>query len=122
MADRQGATIISWGNNRVGVPIAKGLEVLAAALGYYDGLVKEGRITGYRVYGPTTRIGGYLIIEGALSELAAINVETASLKLVAQAGMVVEDLRIELTAGGSADDATSFYLAGMEAAAEAGLG
>jgi len=119
MAERQGAMIVSWGNTRV--PVPKAMEVLANSLAYYDGLVKEGRLAGYRLYAPTTRLGGYLIIEGPLSELAAISVETESLKLVAQAGAVVDDLRIELTAGGSADEATNYYLEGMAAVADAGL-
>lgn len=122
MADRQGAIVISWGTNRSGVPVTKAMEVLATTLGYYDSLVKEGRATGYRVYGSTARIGGYLIIEGKLSELAAISVETESLKLLAKAGMVVEDLELELMAGGSADDVTGFYLEGIASMQEAGLG
>jgi hypothetical protein len=121
MAERQGAIVISWGTNRSGVPVTKAMEVLATSLAYYDGLVKEGRISGYRTYGSTARLGGQLVIEGALAELAAISVETESLQLLAKAGMVVEDLRTELMAGGSPDEITSYYLEGMQAMQEAGL-
>jgi hypothetical protein len=122
MAERQGAIVISWGTNRSGVPVTKAMEVLATSLAYYDGLVKDGRVSGYRTYGSTSRIGGQLVIEGTLAELAAISVETESLQLLAKAGMVVEDLRTELMAGGSPDEITSYYLEGMQAMQEAGLG
>lgn len=122
MAERQGAIVISWGTNRSGVPVTKAMEVLATSLTYYDGLVKEGRASGYRAYGATGRIGGQLIIEGSLQALAAISVETESLKLLAKAGMVIEDLRLELMAGGSADEVTGFYLEGLASMQEAGLG
>ena len=48
------------------------MGVFAEALGYYDGLAKQGRITGYRVYGSTSRQAGMLVVEGDVGELAKI--------------------------------------------------
>ena len=118
MADN-GAIIITWGPNRVAPATAMG--VLAKSLAFYDEAVKDGRATGYRVYASTARMGGQLVLEGRLDDLARLQVETESLNLLAQAGQVVEDLRVELYAGGSADDATGYYLSGMQAMQEAGL-
>ena len=120
MADN-GAYVISWGNVRSGVQITKAMEVLATSLGYYDELQKAGRLASYRVFGKAQGMGGFLVLEGSLSELAAITVEEGSLKLLAKAGAVIEDLHTELYAGGSPDDATTFYLNGLVAIQEAGL-
>ena len=120
MADN-GAIIISWGNVKSGVALEQSLGELAGALGYYDQAVKDGRASGYRVYASTSRMGGQLVIEGELAELAKLQVATESLQLLARAGRVVDDLHVELMAGGSADDATQYYLTGMQAIKDAGL-
>jgi len=121
MAERQGALVISFGTNRPGVAPSTVMEVLGRALAHYDALRKAGRATSFRAYASTARIGGQLLIEGELSTLAAISAEPESLKLLAQAGMVVEDLRVELMGGGSPDDATGYYLEAVLALQEAGL-
>jgi hypothetical protein len=120
MADR-GAIIITWGKIRSGIAPATSMGVLAKSLAYYDQAVKDGRASGYRVYASTQRMGGQLVIEGELASLSALEIDSESLKLLAQAGQVVDDLRVELMAGGSADDATTYYLTGLAAMQEAGL-
>ena len=121
MAERQGAIVVSFGSNRAGVAPSTVMEVLARALAYCDALAKECRVASFRTYASTSRIGGQLLIEGALSTLAAISVEPESLKLLAQAGAVVDDLRVELMWGGSPDDVTGYYLEAVLAMQEAGL-
>lgn len=118
---QRGAMIITWGEPRPGVPNSKGLEVFATALGYYDELQKEGRISGYRVYASTQRDHGVLVIEGELRELAQIQCEDESMKQLALGGAVVQQLDVELCVGGSADDVTGFYTTAVTALAEAGL-
>ena len=120
MAER-GALVITWGEGQPGVGIAKGLEVFAKSLGYYDELAKEGRIAGYRVYASTSSSRGMITIEGELAQLASIQIETESLKLLAVASGVVQNVNAELFAGGSADDATQYYMTAFQALTEAGL-
>jgi hypothetical protein len=45
------------------------MEVFAKALGWYDELAKEGRISGYRVYSCLGRDAGMVIAEGTTTEL-----------------------------------------------------
>jgi hypothetical protein len=118
---QRGAMIITWGEPRPGVPNSKGLEVFATALGYYDELQKEGRISGYRVYASTSRDRGCLVIEGELETLAQIHCEEESMKQLALGSAVVQQLEVELCIGGSADDVTGFYTNAVTALAEAGL-
>ena len=120
MAER-GAVVISWGSTRPGIPVAKALEVFAGALAYYDEQQKAGRVSGYRVFGSMQTQGGFMVVEGALSDLAALQVESDSLKLLAKAGQVVNDIKTEMFAGGTPDDATQYYMTGLEAIGEAGL-
>jgi hypothetical protein len=121
MAER-GAIVITWGEERPGVPGNKGMEVFAEALGYYDGLAKQGRISGYRVYGSTNRQAGMLVVEGDVGELAKIQTEPEALKQLALGCAVVQDLRTETFIGGSADDVTQYYVNGLQAVTELGLG
>lgn len=120
MAER-GAVVITWGEGRPNVSGNQGMGVFGGALEYYDNLAKQGRITGYRVYGSTCRSAGMLIIEGEVDELAKIQLESESLKQLALGGAVVHDLRTELMIGGSADDVTQYYVTGLQAVTEAGL-
>ena len=120
MAER-GAIVITWGEGRPGVAGSQGMSVFGNALAYYDGLAKQGRISGYRVYGSTSREAGMLVVEGDVDELAKIQVEPEALKQLALGCAVVQDLRTELCIGGSADDVTQYYVTGLEAVTEAGL-
>src|SRR5258708_15520805 len=105
----RGALVISWGEPRPGVPNDKGMEVFALALGYYDGLMKAGRISGYRVYASTSRERGVLVVEGELSTLAQIQTEPESQRQLALGAAVVQGLNVEVFQGGSADDVAEYY-------------
>ena len=120
MAER-GAIVITWGEGRPGVSGAQGMGVFGDALAYYDGLAKQGRISGYRVYGSTSREAGMLVVEGDVGELAKIQTEPEALKQLALGCAVVQDLRTELFIGGSPDDVTQYYVTGLQAVTEAGL-
>ena len=96
-----GATIIRWG---AGVPgrEAKGLEVFANAIGYFEGLSKQGRIHGHREYiSLTGGSGGTMVIEGDTTELLKIATEPATLALNAQAAAIVNDFEIQVYGGGN---------------------
>jgi hypothetical protein len=113
--------IITWGEQRPGVPASKGLEVFAKALEYYDGLAKTGRISGYHVYASARRDRGTLIVEGELSTLAQLQVEEDSMKQLALGNAVVRELEVDLCVGGNADDVTNYFTTGIAAIQEAGL-
>ena len=117
-----GAIVVRWGNGRTNIQITQGMGVLAGALAHYDQLQKDGRITGYRVYASVTgTTTGMLIIEGKLDELAKLLVDSDNLKQQVLGSVVVEDLDVQLMAGGSADDATTYYVTGLSHVQEAGL-
>jgi hypothetical protein len=120
MADR-GAMLTTWGAARPGVPSAKGMEVFAKALAWYDELAKEGRISGYRVYASINRDAGCVIAEGSTAELARISTEEPATTLLALAAAVVDDVRIELLVGGNPDDVVGYYMQGVEALERFGL-
>ena len=118
----RGSIIISWGAGKRDPGINKGLEVFAKALAYYDEQVKTGRVSGYRVYASITgKQTGMLVVEGAIAELTKLMVETDNLKLLAAGTEVVEDLDIQLMAGGSADDVMQYIGLGLESIQENGL-
>ena len=117
-----GAIVVSWGGPKAGVDPAKGLGALAGALGFYDQMQKEGRITGYRVYSTASgTFGGMLVIEGQVQELAKLLVDSENQKHRALGSAVVDNLDVQLYVGGSADDVTQFVLTGMQAIQEAGI-
>ena len=110
--------VVSWQGTRQ-VPQEQTLGVLATVLGYWDEREKDGDIAGYRLYGSTHGdANGLMIIEGKLDKLAALSVHSESLRLLAKAGTVVENLSTKIYAGGSVDDATQYFMNGMAAAAE----
>ncbi|MHB8680933.1 MAG: hypothetical protein ACYDA2_02415 [Acidimicrobiales bacterium] len=121
MAEK-GALVTTWGAPRSNVPIGKGMEVFGKALGWYDELAKEHRITGYRVYGCLTRERGMIVAEGDTTELAKIAVEPRTSSLLALAAAVTEDIKSELYVGGSPDDVVGFYTRAMDELTAAGLG
>lgn len=121
MAER-GAMVTSWGAAQTTVPPAKGMEVFARALAWYDELAKEGRITGYRVYASTSRDRGMIVAEGDATELAKLSTEPAATTLLALASAVVQDVSSEVCIGGSPDDVVGYYTRVIEAMTEAGLG
>jgi hypothetical protein len=118
---QRGAMIITWADQRPGVPPEQGLGVFGKALEYYDGLAKAGRIDGYRVYSSLQRERGMLVIEGEVSTLAQILTEQESIKQFVLGSAVIQDLQVDLCVGGSADDVSQFYATGMQAIADAGI-
>ena len=96
-----GATVITWG---AGVPgrEAKGLEVFGKALAHFEGLAKQGRIHSHKEYFALTgREGGFMIVEGDLTELLKIVGEPETVTLNAEAGAIVQDFTITVYGGGS---------------------
>jgi hypothetical protein len=96
-----GATVVRWGSNIPGRE-AKGLEVFGKAIEYFEGLTKKGRIHGHREYiALTGRAGGFMLVEGDVSELQKIMLEPETLALNSQAESIVQDFEITLYGGGS---------------------
>lgn len=120
MAEK-GALVTSWGAPQTTAPAGKGMEVFGKALTWYDELAKEGRITGYRVYGSLTRAFGMIVCEGDCAELAKISTEEQATTMLALASAVVQDCRSEIFIGGSPDDVVGYYTRSLEALTEAGL-
>lgn len=110
----RGAMVTTWGAGRPTVEPAKGMEVFGRALGWYDELAKEGRITGYRVYGRTTSTGGMIVAEGDTTELSKILTEERATTMLGLASAVVEDVHTEVCIGGSPDDVTGYYTKMLE--------
>jgi len=119
---QRGALVTSWGAGRPGVPTAKGMEVFGEALGWYDELAKTGRITGYRVYGSVNSDRGMIIAEGDAADLARLSTESESLKYLALASAVVDDVESSVYIGGGVDDVMGYYTTAVEAINAKGLG
>ena len=99
-----GAVVIRWGANVPGRE-AKGLEVFGNAVARFEGFAKSGRISSHKEFFSLTGTdGGFMMVEGAVSELMAILAEDDTMKLNAQAAAIVEDFEIQVYAGG--DDQT----------------
>jgi hypothetical protein len=100
----QGALMISWANPVRGRE-AQSLESFSKALGYFEGLAKEGRIHGHREYfcltGNSASRSGFMIVDGELEELQKIQLEDENLRLMAEASSIVEGFEITLCSGGS---------------------
>jgi hypothetical protein len=99
-----GAVVIRWGSTVPGRE-AKGLEVFGNAVMRFEEYAKSGRISSHREYFTLTGMdGGFMIVEGAVSELLAIVGEDETIKLNAQASAIVENFEVQVYAGG--DDQT----------------
>ena len=100
----QGALMIAWGSPVRGRE-AKSLETFAKALGYFEGLAKEGRIHGHREYfcltGNSNARGGFMIVDGEIEELQRIQIEDENLRLMNEASSVVDNFEVTLCGGGS---------------------
>ena len=96
-----GAIVARWGATIPGRE-AKSLEVFGKSLERFEGLAKEGRITGHHEYiSLTGSNGGFLIADGDLGELQKILVEPETLALNTQAISIVQDFSINLYGGGT---------------------
>jgi hypothetical protein len=96
-----GATVVRWGKSIPGRE-SKGLEVFGQAIEYFEGLSKTGRIHGHQEYiSLTGREGGFMLVQGEVTELLRIVAEPETLKLNAMAGAIVEDFEIQVYGGGT---------------------
>jgi hypothetical protein len=93
MADR--LMFVSWATPVRGRE-ERALEVFEETIGLYGRLQQEGRIEGFDVVllSPTPGIDGYIQVHGSAEQLAAVREDEAWLRNVADAGLIVEDLRI----------------------------
>jgi hypothetical protein len=95
-----GAVVISWGATIPGRE-AKSLEVFGNAVTRFEEFAKSGRISGHREYFSLTgQDGGFMIVDGTVSDLLAIVAEDDTLKLNAQASAIVQDFRVQVYGGG----------------------
>jgi hypothetical protein len=100
MADR--VLIISWAKPVRGRE-QHGLEVFEEALGFYAELRDAGRIAGFDVLllEPNGLMEGCMLLEGSHAQLDAIREDERFRRLMIDASLVVDDLRV--TAGYGAD-------------------
>ena len=112
-----GAIVIRWGGSVPGRE-AKALEVFANSLAHFEGLLKAGRIHSHKeFFSVTGGDGGFMIVEGELSELLAITGEEEILRLNAQAGAIVQDFENQVYGGGTDQDVQGLmglYVNGMQ--------
>ena len=93
MADR--VLLLTWGTSVRGRE-QRGLEVFNEALGYYGRLQQEGRIESFDVVllAPNGSIAGYMELRGTAAQLSVVREDAVFRRLVVDAGMVVDDLRM----------------------------
>ena len=93
MADR--LLLLTWGTSVRGRE-QRGLEVFNEALGYYGRLQQEGRIESFDValLSPNGSQAGYMELRGTAAQLAAVREDEAFRRLLVDAAMIVDDLRV----------------------------
>jgi hypothetical protein len=115
-----GAIVFRWSASIPGRE-AKGLDVFGQAVARFEGLAKSGRIHAHREFialtGPE---GGFMLVEGKVSELQAILAEPETIALNSKAGAIVQDFTISLYGGG--DDGSIQELMGSYATSLGELG
>lgn len=91
MADRM--LFISW-RTPVRGREERGLEVFNEAIGLYGRMQQEGRIESFDVVllGPNAALGGYIELFGSSEQLAAVRESADYRRILADAGLVVDDL------------------------------
>ncbi|MGO9320869.1 MAG: hypothetical protein ACLQBY_08735 [Solirubrobacteraceae bacterium] len=92
MADRM--LFIGWGTPVRGRE-ERGLEVFNEAIGLYGRMQQEGRIEKFDVVllGPNSDLNGYMELYGSAEQLAAIRESEDYRRTLADASLVVDDLR-----------------------------
>lgn len=102
----------------------KAIEVFGQAVAYCEALAKQGRIHAHKEYigltGNASRLAGFQIVEGDVTELQKILLEDEYRTLQIEAAQIVENFTVNLYAGGS--DRTVQELITKYAEAVAGLG
>ncbi len=93
MADR--LLFLSWGSPVRGME-ERSVEVFNEALGYYGRLQQEGRIESFEVVllSPNGGLNGYMELRGGAAQLAAVREDMAFRRILVDAAMIVDDLRI----------------------------
>ena len=93
MADR--VLFITWGMTARGRE-ERGLEVFNEAVGYYGRKQQEGGIEGFDVclMEPNGTLDGYIQVRGSAEQLAALRMEEEFRRNMADAALIVDDLRI----------------------------
>ncbi len=93
MADR--LLFIGWGTPVRGRE-EHGLEVFNEALGLYGRMQQEGRIEKFDVVllGPNADLNGYIQLYGSAEQLAAVRESEDYRRTLADASLVVDDLRV----------------------------
>jgi hypothetical protein len=93
MADR--LLFISWGQPVRGLE-ERSVEVFNEALGFYGRLQQEGRIESLEVVllAPNGTLGGYIELRGSAAQLAAAREDPLFRRVMVDAGMIVDDLRV----------------------------
>lgn len=93
MADR--LLFLSWGASVRGME-ERSVEVFTEALGYYGRLQQEGRIEAFEVVllTPNGGLDGYMELRGSAEQLAAVREDAVFRRLLVDAGLIVDDLRL----------------------------
>ena len=93
MADR--LLFISWGQPVRGLE-ERSLEVFNEALGYYGRLQQDGRLESFDVVllAPNGGFDGYMELRGTAAQLAAVREDAVFRRLLVDAAMIVDDLRL----------------------------
>ncbi|HET6509207.1 MAG TPA: hypothetical protein VFG42_20595 [Baekduia sp.] len=93
MADR--VLVLSWGQNVRGRE-QRGLEVFQEALTYYSELEASGRIEAYDVMllAPNGPMSGAMVLHGTHAQLQTVAEDERFRRLIIEANLVVEDLRM----------------------------
>src|SRR4051794_16977028 len=93
MADRM--LFVSWGTPVRGRE-ERALEVFDEVVGLYGRLQQEGRIESFDVVllSPTPGLDGFFQVRGSAEQMAALREDERWLRSIAEAGLIVEDLRV----------------------------
>ena len=93
MADR--LLFLSWSTPVRGME-ERSVEVFNEALGFYGRLQQEGRIESFDVVllAPNGALNGYMEVRGSAAQLAALREDVVFRRILVDAGMIVNDLRL----------------------------
>jgi hypothetical protein len=120
----RGAVVISWGNLVRGRE-KMGLDVFSKAIAYADELAKQGKVGGHQEYlaldGDLGERAGFMIVEGELDQLRALDNDTQWRKNLFAGSSVVDGLTIQTFAGGNEESLQEQLGLGVEVETELGL-
>jgi hypothetical protein len=92
MADRM--LLISWGSTVNGRE-ERALDVFNESMGFYGRMQQDGRIESFDVtlLRPNSDMAGYIALHGTGDQIDSIQNDDEFLRIQAEAGLIVEDLR-----------------------------